>query len=279
MAKRPRGSYGWPVRPFNRQHPVRGFLNDPRGSRDLHFHFGIDVSAADGTPVHAVAPGKVFLQSGRAVAVVGRGRTFGYWHIVPAVAHDELVGRHQLLGHIAAGWGHVHLAERGPTGYRNPLRRSAIHPYFDRTKPTITSVGFFRRGRAVQAERIHGTVAIIVEAFDTPPLRVPKPWTGLPVTPALIRWRVKRGRRVAIPWRTAIDSRLAMLPPERIRDVYAPGTRQNYANRAGRYRFYLRREWKSSSLPDGSYHLEVAASDTRGNRTVAGLAFTIANKL
>ena len=42
-------SYGWPVKPFNRQqHPVRGYLNDPRPSDDARiksFHFGIDISA------------------------------------------------------------------------------------------------------------------------------------------------------------------------------------------------------------------------------------------
>jgi murein DD-endopeptidase MepM/ murein hydrolase activator NlpD len=256
-------------------------MNDPRGSRRLYFHFGIDVSAPDGTPVHAVAPGKVFRQGGRAVAVdaPGGGRTFGYWHIVPAVAHGERVERHQLLGHIAEGWGHVHFAERRPDGYRNPLRRGGIHPFVDRTPPTITSIGFFRRGRAVPPDRVHGTVAIIVEAFDRTPLRVAAPWARLPVTPALIRWRVKESRRIVVPWRTAIDSRFAMLAPERIRDVYASGTRQNHANNPGRYRFYLQREWKSSGLPDGAYHLEVAASDTRGNRTVARLPFTIANKV
>ena len=45
-------SYGWPVKPFDVQHPVRGFFCDPRigakGSKA--FHFGIDVSAPDGTP-------------------------------------------------------------------------------------------------------------------------------------------------------------------------------------------------------------------------------------
>ena len=40
-------SYGWPVKPFDEQHPVRGFFCDPRigakGSKALHF--GVDVSA------------------------------------------------------------------------------------------------------------------------------------------------------------------------------------------------------------------------------------------
>ena len=279
MPPRPRGSYPWPLKPFHRQHPVRGFLNDPRGGRTLHFHFGIDIAGADGTPVHAVAPGRVFLESGRSVAVVGPTRTFGYWHVVPAVAQDERVELHQLVGHIAPGWGHVHFAERAPSGYRNPLRRGGIHPFVDRTRPTISAIGFFRRGRSVSPDRVHGRVSVIVEAFDRAPMRVPPPWDRLPVTPALIRWRMKEQRRVVVPWQTAIDSRLAIEPPGRIPAIYAPGTRQNHANRPGRYRFYLSRNWNSASLPDGLYHVEVAASDTRGNRAVAGLAFTVVNKL
>ncbi len=229
--------------------------------------------------MHAVAPGQVVLESGRAVAVVGPTRTFGYWHVVPAVANGEFVAKGGLLGHVAPRWGHVHFAERREGRYRNPLRRGAIHPYADRTKPTIVSIGFFRRARAVAPERVSGKVELIVEAFDRPPRRVPPPFTGLPVTPALIRWRIKRGRRIVVPWQTAIDSRLVMEPPERVHEIYAPGTRQNRPNRAGRYRFYLRRGWRTSQVPDGQYRVEVAASDTRGNRTVKSLAFTVANDL
>ena len=48
--------YPWPLEPFDRQHPVRGFLNDPRIADASHaFHFGIDISAPDGTAVYAVA--------------------------------------------------------------------------------------------------------------------------------------------------------------------------------------------------------------------------------
>jgi Peptidase family M23 len=184
MPGRARGAYGWPIKPFGRQHPVRGFLNDPREGRKLSFHFGIDISAPDGTPVHAVVPGRVFLESARAVAVVGPTQTFGYWHVVPAVANGDFVEKGQVLGHIAPRWGHVHFAERRADRYRNPLRRGGIHPYTDRWKPTIASIGFFRRGQAVSPERVSGTVELIVEAFDTPPRPVPAPWAGLPVTPA-----------------------------------------------------------------------------------------------
>src|SRR4029453_14847464 len=83
-------SYGWPVKPFDVQHPVRGFFCDPRigakGSKA--FHFGIDVSAPDGTAVYAVAGGTVHSQGAQNVAVLTRGdRSHGYWHIVPHVRH------------------------------------------------------------------------------------------------------------------------------------------------------------------------------------------------
>ena len=66
-------SYGWPVKPFDRQHPVRGSFGDPRsvfrGDPTLRglmtsrcacsHHAGIDISAADGTAVYAVRSGIV----------------------------------------------------------------------------------------------------------------------------------------------------------------------------------------------------------------------------
>src|SRR5207248_3100597 len=43
-----RWNYDWPLKPFDRPHPVRACLDDPRVSMDLTqrtFHFGIDISA------------------------------------------------------------------------------------------------------------------------------------------------------------------------------------------------------------------------------------------
>src|SRR3954468_14070752 len=80
--------YGWPIKPFYRQPPVRAYLDDPRnGHGDAKsFHFGVDISAPNGSPVYAVERGEVFVTRGRkAVAVKGTKRTFGYWHVKPAV--------------------------------------------------------------------------------------------------------------------------------------------------------------------------------------------------
>ena len=57
--------YGWPVKPFDREHPVRGNFGDPRtvfagpptrrtlmaAGGSFQFHFGVDISAPNGTAV------------------------------------------------------------------------------------------------------------------------------------------------------------------------------------------------------------------------------------
>ena len=110
-----------------------------------------------------------------------------------------------------------------------------------------------------------------------PPLAVPPPWDGLPVTPARIRWRVRRGGRTVRPWHTPIDFSKGLLPKEDFRRIYAPGTRQNRAGKPGLYRFFLAHTWSTTLLTDGHYRLEVEASDLRGNKGGLHLPFTIAN--
>ena len=128
------GSYGWPVKPFDRQHPVRGFFGDPRigEAADGHvdrqtFHFGIDISAPNGTAVYATAS-----RHGRLGAASSRddrgpepttARSIAYWHIVPTVRNGQhAIAYRTVLGHIAKGWDHVHFAELLDGRYVNPLR-------------------------------------------------------------------------------------------------------------------------------------------------------------
>jgi hypothetical protein len=101
----------------------------------------------------------------------------------------------------------------------------------------------------------------------------------LPVTPARLRWRVLRNDKVVRRWRTPVDLSRSMLPQERFRSVYAPGTRQNHSGEPGLYRFYLAHTWSTALLPDGPYRLEVEASDLAGNAGSRSLAFSIANDL
>lgn len=260
-------TYGWPVKPFERQHPVRGFLNDPRiGARSRAFHFGIDIAAPDGTAVYAVAGGTLYVGHGSVAVRTAPEHVFGYWHIrpVPSLKTYDVVRTHELLGYIAPGWGHVHFAERiGPT-YVNPLRPGGLGPYTDPIAPSVTEISL-----VPQAD---GSTEILARASDTTWPPVPGPWTNEPVTPALLQWRVVAAGEPRGRWQTGVNFGSGMLPQSRFASVYAPQTRQNHEGKPGVFRFYVARGWKPA---DGSYRVEVAASDTRGNRTVAALDVTV----
>lgn len=274
--------YGWPLRPFARAHPVRGYFNDPRISgRSRAFHFGIDIAARNGQAVYAVAAGIAHLEGRRSLSVVcPDGRSFGYWHVIPAVGHRTAVRRHQLVGHVEEPWAHVHFAESRGGVYRDPLRPGALTPWADTTSPRIARVAFARGRTELRPDRISGAVDVRCEAYDVPPLAVPAPWNDLPVTPAKLRWRVVRpDGRVARPWRTPVDLTRRLLPRELFDAVYAPGTRQNRAGRPGRYVFYLAHTWTTALLPDGPYRLEAEALDERGNSARVRLPFTLVNRL
>jgi hypothetical protein len=143
----------------------------------------------------------------------------------------------------------------------------------------VTSVGFFRNGRELSEAAVSGAVDVIAEAFQMPSIPVPAPWDGLPVTPARIRWRVRRGGVTVRPWHTPIDLGGDLLPKSAFGRIYAPRTRQNRAGKPGLYRFYLAHRWSTTLLADGNYRLEVEASDLYGNTGDFHRPFTIANNL
>ena len=163
--------------------------------------------------------------------------------------------KHALLGHVAKSWGHVHFAERIDRHYWNPLREGALTPFHDFGAPVIDRIVAERGGRALDPGALTGVVNLIAVAHDNPPISAPPPWRGLPVTPALVRWRVVRNARAVIPWRVAADFRAALLTEFRFHEIYAAGTRQNHPNARGRYRFWLARGWAragTGTAPTGS---------------------------
>jgi hypothetical protein len=294
------GPYTWPLKPFDKQHPVRGFLCDPRISGGGHsFHTGIDIAAPAGTPVYAVAPGKAsygsaadVVQNGGIVVVEAAGRNFGYWHVKPAVAAGAHVPLHGLLGHVAAqpeDWGHVHFAESTHSAsgitYWNPLRSGALTPFFDYGPPVIDEIVV-----SGPPDAVSGIVDLSVRAHDNTPIEVkqPKPpgWRGLPVTPAFLRWRLRRGATSVVAWHVAVDHRASFHPDVRgtppsdvnFTAVYAPDTTQNNPNRPGVFHFWLQRGFDSTRYSDGVYQLEVEARDVRGNTRARTLAVTLTNR-
>jgi murein DD-endopeptidase MepM/ murein hydrolase activator NlpD len=279
----PRASaYGWPLKPFDKPHAIRGAFDDPRFHLDAEgalsaFHFGIDIAAKDGTPVYAVARGFVRARRTDVTVERGNGRAFGYWHIRPVVHTGQRVRVHQLLGYVQPGWGHVHFAEAIRGEYRNPLRPRALTPFSDRIPPTVASIGLVSEAGAVSTARVRGTVEVEAEVYDTPPLTPPPPWEVARLTPAFVWWRLLRGTAAVTDWNLAVDFHYALMPAGVYGWIYAPGSYQNKAHRPGRYLFWLTHELDTSGLEDGAYRLEVLARDTRGNEGSGTLDFTVDN--
>ena len=271
--------YQWPIKPFDRPHPIRGNLNDPRmshrhgdGPGSSSFHSGVDISAPGGTAVYTVAAGHVCTLEGgyqghpTMVGVCGKGFEFAYWHIKPVVESGQRLDEHQLLGYVIKKCGHVHLSEMWDKRTWNPLRAGVLTPYHDHSKPTIVSATLYRNGSylPLSGASLSGRIDLVVDTFDTPELKSNWPWAR--VTPALIRWRllsVASGKAL-IPTRTSLDSRLNKLKVAAA-EVFAPGTRKNRVKRAGVYNFWLVRGFDTSELPNGAYKLVVLVSDSRGN--------------
>ncbi len=198
----------WPVAPQNKAHEVVGLMGEVRGdfkgeARD-HFHSGMDVQAAIGTPVLTVTPGKVSdPRASWGYGELSEGLVFGglqYIHMrVGRDAKDKLFSDPRFLlsknekgvaeqvrvrrgTRFAAGetlgtvnrMAHVHLDYKPNGGALNPLQL----PFFDledSIAPTIHSISIIdangkpltekRDGRLLIARSL-GEVQIVVDASD-----------------------------------------------------------------------------------------------------------------
>ena len=276
-------AYNWPLKPFDRPHPIRGAFDDPReheglGGSSHSFHFGVDISAPDGTPVYAVEGGTIYRYRDAVSVRQGPGHEFAYWHVQTFLAEHSYVETGQEIGWIRPGWGHVHLAERVDGIYVNPLRPGGLEPFTDDTTPVVDTISVTAAGAPVDLAHVTGHIDLIADAYDLPPLAPPPPWEDTRWTPALVRWRILDDGRDVVPWETAADFRTTLLQPDQYELVYAPGTRQDHPGLPGDFRFWLSHDFDTTLLPNDTYRLEVAASDTRGNTGRAFVEFTVANR-
>jgi murein DD-endopeptidase MepM/ murein hydrolase activator NlpD len=300
-------SYGWPVKPFDQQHPVRGSFGDPRSifrgaptrSGLMHsacacsYHQGIDIAAPDGTAVYPVRDGVVHTVTPDWVEVDSDGGVaFQYWHITARVrVGDRVQAREDVLGHIQHASGHVHLTELSDGKAVNPLAAGHIGPYSDTTTPVVAAITFRSRdaGADLLPEYLHGSVELVAAAADTPALPVPGQWNGLPVTPAKLTFRIAtfpQGDTV-VPETVAVDVTRTLPATSDMWHTYARGTHMNmvqmgvhrYWYNPGAYLFKLTAApFDTHRLKDGVYRLTVTASDTAGNRSSTGQIFQVHNR-
>lgn len=278
-------AYGWPLKPFHKQHPVRGFFGDPRIDweiphvrRAYRFHFGVDISGPDGSSVYATASGRIAVKDETVYVTRPDGVKLEYWHVVPTVRPGTWATAYRtVVGRIGQGWGHVHFSESRGGAYVNPLRPGAMAPFVDTTTPVVRRVRVQRGDRHVDHYHVTGHVDLAAECADITPVRVPAPWNDKPVAPAVVRWRLMGRGGAIVAWRTAVDFRHHIPGPSAFPDVYAAGTWQNRPYRPGQYFFLLVRDWDSSSVRNGVYRLEVAVEDAAGNSARRAQRIVVAN--
>jgi hypothetical protein len=293
-------SYHYPIKPFDRQHAIRGYFGDPRtpgkdavyapgGNGPFNFHSGVDIVAAGGTPVYSVVSGVTIARSDNVKVYTKDKRRFQYYHILPSVRSGRhVVAYKTVIGYVLASHQHVHLTEVDRGVVQNPLAPGHLEPYRDRTAPVVDAVHLTdEQGQEAEPLQLQGVVHISAEAHDMPALPVEGDWPGLGVTPAAVEWNLTATNgQAVIPWRTIADFRRTEPPNEDFWNVYAPGTHQNKfgspdvekVRLVGLYSYNLTQgDLDTRNLPDGSYTLTVRAADTCGNAGSLSEQVAIAN--
>lgn len=280
-------AYHWPVKPFDRQHPIRGTFGDPRtlatdqpfgvtGPSDpgrYSFHAGVDIVAAPGTPVYPVVSGRVTKAGSDQIRVTcAGGRVFQYWHLRRNVRLGEnVVAEHTVIGWIQHPADHVHLSEIDDHRGWNPLAPGHLTPYVDHTVPHALALAL---DHGTASDLTHGGLVrrndeLAIEAADAPAMRIPS-FSGMPQIPALVEWRLYRDGFWGA-WQVAADFRQNEPASRFFWHVYAPGTYQNapvfegqlFSGVGGEYLFRIGLE--PSRLAPGRYRLEARVADVRGN--------------
>lgn len=237
------------------------------------------ISCPDGTAVYAAVSGTAVLESSRRETVAVRGddghTVHSYWHVVPTVANGQRVEAFRtVVGHVKAPWGHVHFSELRDGVYLNPLRPGAMRPYRDHTTPVVLSVRAEHGDRGIPFQALSGRFDIVAEVTDRMPVAAPAPWTGFPVMPAIVRWRLVGSNRAQ--WHIAADFSSALPAASTFRTTYAQWTRQNHPGRLGRYRILLARNFDARTLPQHGCRLEIEVIDTGGNHSTRTIAMRAA---
>lgn len=295
-------AFPWPIKPFNKQHPIRANFGDPRtrflntmltdglqGPGTFLFHNGIDIAAPQDTPVYPVISGKVRYIDDSAISVRTKGRgVFQYFHIIVTVRNGEnVVAGRTILGYVMRAYGHVHLSWIRGERVWNPLARGGIAPYRDRTVPQVRAINVRPAGSLLSfdSETVCGSVSIVAAADDTAPMAVPGVFANFPLSPAQITWSLARvGGSTYVRDLPAADFRTTLPVARNFWNVYARGSYQNaprFSNRqyfmAGRFLYNLANLVDTRSYPNGLYEVTVRVSDMRQNSSAGALQFKIEN--
>ena len=290
-------TFGWPVRPFHREHALRATFGEPRGLIDLglrlrgaaravalnrmdqvalighrSLHTGVDIVAPDGTPVYAVTSGTATAGGAGFEQHVAVG-PFQYWHLAdPVPTGTPVVAYRTVIGRVYPGQEHVHLTRLGLDGTPlNPLVDGGLTPYSDTTPPRLGRLRAYRPdGTRVSLHRLSGPVVLAVNAFD------PQSFGGLETGLYRLDWAMRRigtgGPRLGPLELFRFDR----LPPDAVgQRLYTIGSTRHRTHPHFSYRLTSvsagapgplhADELQTELMPAGRYELVVVAWDVRGN--------------
>jgi hypothetical protein len=178
---RPAGARdGWPLKPFHEQHPLRAGLNERRRA---NMHEGVDIQAADGSPVYAIQPGTATVIGVGTVDERVQVGSYQYWHIHHRVSDGQYVTPYAtVVGTIIKSAGHVHVSEVQGGRFLNPLRPGGrvLAPWTDTAAPIIGRPSITKDARGFHA---------VVRIFDPQSFRELVKYRTPVLAPAAVAYR------------------------------------------------------------------------------------------
>ncbi|MDZ7288319.1 MAG: hypothetical protein ONB44_00095 [candidate division KSB1 bacterium] len=270
-----RAQFPWPVTPFDQSQPITGTFCEYRDTDPSpHYHNGVDIPKADGSPVYPVLDGVVTsLDPSGSSAFVRVGR-FAYVHIMPNPAlgvGDSVFKSITVLGTILQGLGHVHLTEGEVGSEVNALRENTgLSPYIDTWPPTINYVRFYQNSTGVQftTNSVSGLVDIIAHVAEK---------NGPPGSSASVLnngtyklgYKILSSDRKTVvysPPNNGLRYQFDRKPTASVHNTFHPSlsntsTHVYYVTNTATTKTY----WDTGTLPEGDYTVMVFTEDTRRN--------------
>jgi hypothetical protein len=268
--------YPWPVQPLHQSQELTATFCEFRNTLSSdHFHNGVDIPKPDGSPVYAVANGRVTSIERAGSNAYVRVERYCYLHIKPSqslIVGDQVYAEQTIVGTILAGQGHIHFIDGYYDSEINAVRMGGgLTPYEDPWAPKIRYVKFFQdeTENEFPGNKLSGKVDIVVKVEEQ---------NGPPGTS---QSRLNNGAFI-LGYRilSANGDTIKYSPPNngvRFKFTNKPNNRyihnvffKKYSSTSSHVytvtnNIAANSYWDTTRLPTGPYHVMIFTEDTREN--------------